>query len=182
MDRSPLEKSRQPKQTRKPVPVMADDQLVALFQACDGKDVRSRRDTALIRLYLDTGARLFEIVGMRLDDLDLSLDVIRVRGKGDKHRAIPFGARTGQALSRYLRARSKHLNGHGTDALWITERGNRTLTVSAVKTMFQRRGVETGLMRLMGWSSRDMLRIYAASAADDRAHAAHRRLALADRL
>jgi len=208
MDRSPLDKIRQPKQTRKPVPVLADGQLVSLLQAVEGKDFRSRRDTALVRLYLDAGARLSEVVNLSLDDLDLALDVARVVGKGDKHRNVPFGAKTGQALSRYLRARAKHLNGRPSTALWLSTRGAGPLTVSAVKTVFRRRGVEAGidglhahllrhkaahdwlaagggetdLMRLMGWSSREMLRIYAESAADDRAHAAHKRMALADRL
>ena len=64
------------------------------------------RDAAIIRLLMDTGGRLAEITLLDVDDVDLKRDLVLVRGKGDKQRAIPFGEKTGQALTRYLRARA----------------------------------------------------------------------------
>jgi len=57
---------------------------------------------------LDTGARRAEITGLTLQDVDLDLDVLAVLGKGRRERTLPFGRRAGEALDRYLRARSRH--------------------------------------------------------------------------
>ena len=49
----------------------------------------ARRDTALLMLLLDTGARRAEMVGLQLADVDLELDVLLVLGKGRRERALP---------------------------------------------------------------------------------------------
>jgi hypothetical protein len=65
-----------------PVPVVPEDGLRRLLKACEGKDFEARRDTALIMLLLDTGARRDELMSRKLTDLDLELDVLVVLGKG----------------------------------------------------------------------------------------------------
>jgi site-specific recombinase XerD len=172
-----------------------------------GQDV-DRRDTALIRVLFDSGGRLAEVAGLTLDDIDTTVDLFRLRGKGNKQRAVPFGPKTGQALTRYMRLRAKH-KGAELDALWLAERGARPLNANGVKIMLRRRGEqaqldgrmhahrfrhtlahqwlasgghETDLMRLMGWSSREMLLRYGASAGQQRAQNAHRRMGLGDRV
>ncbi|ACU35568.1 tyrosine-type recombinase/integrase [Actinosynnema mirum] len=211
LDHHPMAKMRQPKVDEKQRRVIPDEQIAAFLAALEGKDYRSRRDFALVRLYFETGGRLAEVVNAGLGDLDLKLDVLHVRGKGGKHRSLPFAAKTGQAVTRYLRARERHLAGRESAALWLPEnlpKGAPTpLTVSAVKSMFRRRadavgprihahlfrhtfshnwlrngGSETDLMRLMGWSTRAMLQVYGASAADERAIQAHQKMAMGDRL
>jgi site-specific recombinase XerD len=71
---------------------------------CAGNTFEGRRDTALLMLLLDTGVRRAEMVGVKLVDVDLELDVLLVLGKGRRERTLPFGRRAGQALDRYLRA------------------------------------------------------------------------------
>lgn len=206
---SPLARIPQPKTPKKLVPVVADDGVTALLATCSGKTFRDRRDTALIRALFDTGGRLSEIVGLAVGDVDLTVDLFRLDGKGGKQRAVPFGPKTGQAITRYLRMRAKH-KGAALDALWLADRGAKPLNTDGVKTMLRRRsqaaglgadrihahrfrhtlahewlvngGNETDLMRLMGWSSRDMLLHYAASAGQQRAQEAHRKMRLGDRL
>ena len=56
----------------------------------------------MIMLLLDTGARRAELVGLKLADVDLELDVLLVLGKGRRERALPFGHKAGAALDRYL--------------------------------------------------------------------------------
>jgi integrase/recombinase XerC len=91
-----------------PVPVLIDDQLRRLLKACEGKDFTALRDTAIIRLLMDTGLRRSECVGIMLAELDLKAQLAVVLGKGGRPRVVPFGRKTALALDRYIRARAKH--------------------------------------------------------------------------
>jgi site-specific recombinase XerD len=108
IDRSPMERIRQPKTPQKLIPVIAEDDTKRLLHQCQGKGFAQLRDQALIRLYANTGARLSEVGNLCLDDVDLSTESVHFTGKGSRDRRVRFGPRTARALSRYLRARANH--------------------------------------------------------------------------
>ena len=113
---SPMAKMRPPIVPDQPVPVIPDDGLRRLLAACAGKGFEARRDTAMIMLLLDTGARRAELVDLKLAHVDLDLDVLLVLGKGRRERALPFGHKAGAALDRYLRAMLQRYGASAADA------------------------------------------------------------------
>jgi integrase/recombinase XerC len=94
---------KRPLVPEEPPPILTGDQLRAMLKTCNGTGFEDRRDTAIIRLFVDAGMRLAELTGLTLDDVDLDMRVADVIGKGRRPRPCPFGAKTAQAIDRYLR-------------------------------------------------------------------------------
>src|SRR5215211_4347776 len=138
----PMARMKPPLVPAKPVPIVAADGLKRLFAVCAGPSFEARRDTALIMLLLDTGARREEMAGLKLADVDLDLDVLLVLGKGRRERALPFGRKAGEALDRYLRVRARHKDAE-LSWLWLGKKGQ--LTAWGLVQMLRRRGAQAGL-------------------------------------
>ena len=191
-----------------PVAVLSDDELSALLKACSGRDFMALRDTAIIRLLLDTGMRRGELLGLGVDDVDVMAGLVTVFGKGRRYRTLKYGSKTRAAMDRYKRRRCAHRLAD-LSAFWLPERGSVALSEDALRSILRRRGEaagigsihthqfrhtfaadyldsggnETDLMRAAGWRSRQMVDRYGAAVADDRARAARDRLVTkADRL
>ena len=79
IDRNPMERMRPPKLDERPVPVVPDEAIRNLLTVCSGRSFDDRRDTAILFVLIDTGARLPEVADLRLDeDLDLEFNELHV--------------------------------------------------------------------------------------------------------
>jgi site-specific recombinase XerC len=100
LDQDLMAGMEQPKPPEHPVPVITRDELTRLLKEASGADFTGRRDEAIVRVLLDTGARISELAGMRLEDVDWDHEVIHVIGKGRPPRAVPLAAKTVRVVDR----------------------------------------------------------------------------------
>ena len=85
----------------KPLP---EDVMAHLLDTLTTHTPVDRRDRALLELLYGTGARVSEVVGLELHDLDFDEELLRVTGKGSKQRLVPMGRSLREALRSYLSA------------------------------------------------------------------------------
>jgi len=126
------------------IPAHLDEADVARLVAVDGDrdaDVRAR---AILELLYATGIRCAELVGLDLPEVDLEARFVRVLGKGQKERMVPFGAPAEKALRAYLPVRARCRP--RSDALLVNARGGR-LTDRSVRSIVQQRVLQAAVSR-----------------------------------
>ena len=134
----PMANMRPPSIPETPVPVFSMEDLGALLATAEGRDFVNLRDMAILRLFVDSGMRRGELAALTLDDIDLDNDMAYVVGKGARPRACPLGAKSGQALDRYLRVRAKRPKADvALPWLWLGKKGR--LSDSGILQMVRRR-------------------------------------------
>ena len=201
----PLLGVKAPKLDTQVIEPLTTDQLKAMIKACAGRDLRERRDEAILRLMFETGARAGEVAVLAVGDINLPAGTAIVRrGKGGKGRVVPFGPETALAIDRYLRVRRTHRLAD-SDGLWLGDRGKafsydalhkslgmraqmagvtgfhpHLLRHTAAHRWLAAGGSEGGLMAVAGWTRPDMLMRYTKAQASARAGAEARTLNLGE--
>jgi integrase/recombinase XerC len=91
-----------PKREQKMPAHLSVDEMNRLLETPDTSTPLGRRDQAMLELFYASGIRLSELVGLDLDDVNLSSRVVRVMGKGGKERQVPMNHSAAAALRAYL--------------------------------------------------------------------------------
>ena len=111
----------------KKLPQFLDEHAVEeLLTLPDTSEPEGARDAAILELLYSTGMRRGELIGLREHDFDFPENTVKVLGKGNKERILPFGRKANHALQVYLSVRSemmKKREGEATDALFVTVKG-----------------------------------------------------------
>jgi integrase/recombinase XerC len=84
---------------------LAEAEMSRLLEMPDTSSPLGRRDRAILELFYASGLRLSELVGVGLEDVNLSGRVVRVLGKGGKERIVPFNRSTEAAIRAWLKDR-----------------------------------------------------------------------------
>ena len=160
IETSPMERMKPPIVGEQLPPMLSDDQIRALLRVCsEDHTFAGRRDEAIIRVLLDSGARRAEIAALRwtpgnpeANDVSLDERQLRVQGKGRRERVVVIGREAVRALDRYLRYRDggtrhgksirPHHSAHLAN-LWLGPKG--PFTESGMGQMIHERGVSAGL-------------------------------------
>ena len=143
LEQSPMAGMKPPAIPEEPAPVPAEDDLRRLLKATEGKTFEDRRDSAIVTLFIDTGARLSELALLRLGDVDLERRLVRVLGKGRRPRDLPLGTRATLALNRYPAEAPRAPAGPARCALWLGHAG--PMTSSGVSDIIERRAKQAGI-------------------------------------
>jgi integrase/recombinase XerD len=105
--------------------VMSQAQVEALLAAPDDDNPLGQRDRAMLELMYASGLRVSELVGLKTFHLSLNEGVLRVMGKGNKERLVPFGQLAREAIVRYIKdGRPDILKDQQTDDLFVTSHGH----------------------------------------------------------
>ena len=117
------------------------DEMSKLLEMPDVSVPLGRRDRAILELFYASGLRLSELVGLDLDDVNVSGRVVRVLGKGRKERIVPFNRSAAEALRAWLGDREQFVAERGLTPiprrvrapLFLNYRGGRLSTRSVDK-------------------------------------------------
>jgi integrase/recombinase XerD len=111
---------------------LTEEQVTSLLDAVIGNDPLHRRDRALLELLYGTGARISEVVGLSVGDIDFDDSLVRLFGKGSKERIVPYGSSAAVALEEWFspsgRARMVPVRWKrrgDAEAVFLNQRGGR---------------------------------------------------------
>ena len=125
VERDPAHNVEGPK-TSKPLPqFLKESEMNRLLDDMEwGNNLNNVRARTIIIVFYETGIRLSELIG--LDDVSVDMDAceIKVTGKGDKQRVVPFGSEMLSALKEYVAIRDSSVS-RSCDAFFVTDKGNR---------------------------------------------------------
>jgi len=123
------------------------EEIEKLIAAPDGSKPRDLRDRAMLELLYATGLRVSELCGLELAAVERRMGVLKVIGKGNKQRMVPFGEPAGVALDRYLATgRPALLKGRASKYLFVTARGS-AMTRQTFWTLLRNHGHRVGIFR-----------------------------------
>ena len=119
----PVRKVQGPKK-KKPLPVFVKEKdMNRLLDETDfGEGFEAVRDRVIMEMFYVTGVRLSELIGLKDGDVDFSAGLIKVTGKRNKQRLVPFGEELREDVCAYLSARDEAVSG-SCEALFVRKNG-----------------------------------------------------------
>ena len=108
------------------------------------------RDRAMLELLYATGLRVTELCKLELSAVQREAGVLRVTGKGNKQRLVPFGEAAGEAMDHYLReGRGALLKGRASKFLFVTSLRGQAMTRQGFWKLLRRHGRKAGVTRTL---------------------------------
>lgn len=134
---------------------LTEVEVTSLLDAVVGTDPLARRDRALLELLYATGARVAEVVGLSLGDVDFDHRMVRLYGKGSKERLVPYGGAAGRALDDWFSKSGRAAlvpaqwkRRGDAEAVFLNQRGGRLSRQGVwliIKKYGQRAGIDSEL-------------------------------------
>ena len=138
VEKDPSHVIRGPKK-QKPLPYFVrENEMDKLLdeKEWDGDSFEDMRARTILYMFYETGIRRAELIGLNDGDIDFVLRQVRVAGKRNKQRIVPFGEELETVLRDYVALRNEKLVGRESTALFVSDKGkriSRTLVTSIVR-------------------------------------------------
>ncbi len=124
---SPMVNVRGPKK-KKPLPVFVRERdMDKLIDDAEPAGFEPARDRMILEVFYETGIRLSELIGLNDADVDFGMSVIKVTGKRNKQRIIPFGEELAKDLAMYIQLRNEELPVRDSDALFVRVKNGKRM-------------------------------------------------------
>ena len=124
IESNPLDFVRTVKQEKKLPNYFKYEEFILMLQTIDDNTPLNIRNKLIIELLFATGVRVSELINIKINDIDMILKQIKVKGKGSKDRIVYFGSYAKEAINEYLNnSREVLLKGKESDYLFINNKG-----------------------------------------------------------
>ena len=140
---NPMAKVKLPKRPQKNVPTFSEAEIQKLLSQPDRRTPVGFRDYIILLVFVDTAVRLSELAGLKVGDIDFDTNMLRVMGKGQKERWVPFGRKAGKALMKYI---MQYRQKSDSEGLWLKTDGD-PLPSGRIERIVTLYGKKAGLSR-----------------------------------
>lgn len=145
LDINPMSKIPVPKATIKILNTFSREQITDMLNVCQKYNDTGYRNLTIILLFLDTGLRASELIGISLDDINLEDGLIKIRhAKGNKERQVPVGSLVQKSLWKYINHYRPKPVTPEIRQLFLRDYGI-PLTMNGLQQMVRRYGVQAGI-------------------------------------
>lgn len=134
VERDPTYRLEPPKKAKRLPTFLKESEMNRLLDDLPwGTSFKDIRDKAIITTFYETGIRLSELTGLNDVDIDSDYHQLKVTGKGNKQRVVPYGEELARTLRDYMTCRDREVIRH-SDAVFVTSKGKR-MTSEEVRTL-----------------------------------------------
>ncbi len=146
LQRNLFEKIKPPKIEKKLARTFTTKEIKTILNSFDKSSFTGLRNYTMTELMFSTGIRKAEMADARINDLNITGELLKIRGKGNKERFIPIGKVMQKTFSKYLKQRKEYLEERGMESefLFVSIRGTR-ISVDGIGTIFQKVRERLGL-------------------------------------
>jgi integrase/recombinase XerC len=128
VDHNPMSLIQNPKAQKVLPSFLKEQEVERLFDDVDyGSDFVGVRNQTMLLTFYHTGVRMAELIGLNVNDIQLTTCELRVTGKRNKQRVVPFGLELYEALVKYLHVRQQFY-GSSEGPVFITQKRQRQLS------------------------------------------------------
>lgn len=124
IESNPVATIKMPKLEKKLPEYLSESEIEQLLSLPDFKTFKGIRDLAILELFYGTGIRLSELINIKVGQIDFKQQLIRVIGKGNKERIVPFGGSAKLILEKYLLIRPQFAE-NSVDNLFVLKSGKK---------------------------------------------------------
>lgn len=101
-EKNPMDLISIPKAEKKLPEILTEDEMIRFLDQLPGESLSEIRNKALFELFYASGLRLSELTNLRRENINFDERLVRVLGKGNKERIVPFNRKAGEILKEYI--------------------------------------------------------------------------------